>query len=87
MKSLDELLNDEHLQAKGFFSVVDHPTEGKIRTMAVPSRWSVSQPQSHRHAPVFAEHSLEVLREAGYTDGEISHMLSTQIAAAAVESR
>ena len=35
--------------------------------MDVPSRWSETPPAFRRHAPRLGEHSVEVLREAGYT--------------------
>ena len=74
MNTLDELIDDPHLAATGYFVAVEHPSEGAIRTTAVPTRFSVSQPQMRRHAPRFGEHSAELLREAGYSDDEIARM-------------
>jgi crotonobetainyl-CoA:carnitine CoA-transferase CaiB-like acyl-CoA transferase len=56
----------------GFFGVEDHPTEGRVRSMAVPSTWSKSQPSASRHAPRLGEHSFEILREIGMSDEEIA---------------
>jgi len=78
LHSMETLLEDEHLQAIGFFQVVDHPSEGRIRSMAVPSTWSKSQPNVTRLAPRLGEHSLEVLREAGFSDEEIAALQSEQ---------
>lgn len=74
MNSLDELIDDPHHAETGFFRVVEHPSEGRMLSMAVPSRFSASQPELVRHAPRFGEHSAEVLREAGYSDAEIERM-------------
>jgi crotonobetainyl-CoA:carnitine CoA-transferase CaiB-like acyl-CoA transferase len=76
LNSLADLLTDAHLRATGFFSLVEHPSEGSIRTMAVPSRWSESSPGAPRPAPKLGEHSAEVLREAGYSEAEIESMRS-----------
>ena len=76
LNSLEALLADEHLNATGFFSTVKHPSEGVIRTMAVPSRWSDSPPGEPRPAPRLGEHSVEVLREAGYSDTEIDKLIA-----------
>ncbi len=74
MNSLDELIEDRHLAEIGFFRRTEHPSEGALTSMAVPTRFSASPPQPQRHAPRFGEHSAEVLREAGYSDAEIEHM-------------
>ncbi|MNM75488.1 Succinyl-CoA:(R)-benzylsuccinate CoA-transferase subunit BbsE [compost metagenome] len=50
---------------------MEHPTEGAIRSMAIPSQWSKSQPQVSRQAPRLGEHSAEVLAEAGYSADDI----------------
>ena len=82
MNSLADIVNDPHLTAIGYFRSVEHPTEGRIRSMAVPSEWSESPPEYRRHAPRLGEHTREVLREAGVPDAEIEHMLASGAARA-----
>lgn len=79
MNTVDDLIDDEHLAQTGFFATADHPTEGKVRSMAVPSKWSESPPAAPRPAPRLGEHSFEVLREAGYTDHEIDTMIAAGV--------
>ncbi|MBM3344323.1 MAG: CoA transferase [Betaproteobacteria bacterium] len=74
LKSLDDLLDDAHHAATGFFKVREHPSEGAIREMDIPTTWSKSQPELRHFAPRLGEHSAEVLREAGYTDDEIQSL-------------
>jgi len=75
MHSPDTLMDDPHLQAVGFFSMIDHPSEGRLCDMAVPGSWSETQPKASRHAPQLGEHSFEVLRELGYGEQQISNMI------------
>jgi crotonobetainyl-CoA:carnitine CoA-transferase CaiB-like acyl-CoA transferase len=77
MNSLEDILADPHLAAIGYFSLREHPSEGRIRTLAVPSEWSESQPEYRRHAPRLGEHTRDVLTEAGYSPVEIDELLST----------
>jgi crotonobetainyl-CoA:carnitine CoA-transferase CaiB-like acyl-CoA transferase len=75
MNSLADIVADPHLEAIGYFRETEHPSEGRIRTMAVPSEWSESSPEYRRHAPRHGEHTREVLREAGLSDGEIEGLI------------
>jgi len=75
MHDLQSIFTDPHLAATGFFGSEQHPTEGTLRTMRHPARWSRTQPRSRRAAPGHGEHSLEILREAGYDDDEVKSLL------------
>ncbi|MEO7009584.1 MAG: CoA transferase, partial [Caldimonas sp.] len=76
MHTLDTLIDDPHLAAVGFFETVEHPSEGRMRSMAVPSTWSKSQPAVERLAPRLGEHSAEILHEAGYSEAEIAALVA-----------
>jgi len=81
MHSLESLVEDPHLNQTGFFSVVDHPTEGRIRSMAVATKWSDSVPEVTRLAPRLGQYSAEVLTEIGYTKEEIADLVSSGVTA------
>ena len=75
MNSLADIMSDPHLAAIGYFREVEHPTEGRLRSMSVPSEWSESAPEYRRHAPRLGEHTREVLREAGYSAEKIDSLI------------
>ena len=77
MNSIDDIVADPHLAAIGYLEVVEHPTEGRIKSLAVPSEWSQSRPGYRRHAPRLGEHTREVLREAGLTEERIDSLLQS----------
>jgi crotonobetainyl-CoA:carnitine CoA-transferase CaiB-like acyl-CoA transferase len=61
LHTIESALDDEHLADVGFFQTVDHPTEGRMRSMGVPTRWSGFDPPEPSPAPALGEHTREVL--------------------------
>lgn len=79
MHSIESLMDDPHLRETGFFEMVDHPSEGRLRTMAIPSTWSESQPRVSRQAPRLGEHGEELLAEAGYSETDIAGLVAAGV--------
>src|SRR6476619_5839047 len=75
MHDLASMLHDEHLEATNFFPVVNHPTEGPIRSMKVTATCSETEAEPVRLAPQLNEHGAEILREIGYSADEIDAMV------------
>ena len=61
VNSLEDLLDDPHLQAVGFWEEHEHPSEGRIRVSKFPGTWSRTQPDIRRLAPRLGEHNAAVL--------------------------
>jgi len=77
--TLEDILENEHLQAINFFPEYEHPSEGKIRTTAIPSQWSVSQPSLRLPPPRLGQHSQAILVEYGYSNKDIEQMVEKGI--------
>jgi crotonobetainyl-CoA:carnitine CoA-transferase CaiB-like acyl-CoA transferase len=80
LSRLEDLLDDEHLRATGFWSFAEHPTEGRLRLPAYPSRFSATPASIRRLAPRLGEHTREVLRESGFDESEIEALIGGRAA-------
>ena len=79
LHSLQSLLEDPHLRSVGFFESALHPTEGLLRKIGTPTRWSRTPAAARGHAPRLGEHSVEVLREAGYSGQDIAALIADRV--------
>jgi crotonobetainyl-CoA:carnitine CoA-transferase CaiB-like acyl-CoA transferase len=77
VNTLEDLLVDEQLNATGFWQELDHPSEGKIRVPGIPPTFSRTPAEIRRLQPRLGEHSVEVLREAGFGEERIESMLAS----------
>lgn len=74
--SIDDLLEDPHLNDVGFFRSEQHPSQGRIRRTKVPNAFSGGARTDERHAPTVGEHTADVLAEVGYEPDEIEKMVA-----------
>jgi alpha-methylacyl-CoA racemase len=73
--TLEEALADPHFRARGMVIESVHPTFGPLTQVASPIRMSRHEFALHRHAPRPGEHTLELLREAGYSEASMAALL------------
>jgi crotonobetainyl-CoA:carnitine CoA-transferase CaiB-like acyl-CoA transferase len=76
---LTEVADQPHLKAVGLFVDLEHPTEGRIRQARPATRFSDSPASIHRLPPRLGEHTEAVLKEAGYTDGDIASLVESKV--------
>ena len=58
VNTVDDLLQDQHLEAREFFVTIDHPVAGKLKYPGVPYKLSnTALPLDTRPAPMLGEHN------------------------------
>ncbi len=73
--SPEDLVQDRHLDAVGMFTVVDHPTEGRIRLLGHPVQSSARTTRLSRLPPRLGQHSREILGALGVPEAEIDELV------------
>jgi crotonobetainyl-CoA:carnitine CoA-transferase CaiB-like acyl-CoA transferase len=72
VSTMGDLLASDHLKARGFFAVVDHPIAGRHTYPGAPYQLSATPWTIRRPAPLLGEHSEAILTgELGVTAAEL----------------
>lgn len=72
----DDLLEDPHLDAVGFYREFEHPTEGRLRQMRPPLRFSETALPEPGMPQRLGESGPGVLRDLGYSAEEIDELVA-----------
>jgi crotonobetainyl-CoA:carnitine CoA-transferase CaiB-like acyl-CoA transferase len=79
----DELFDDPHLVATGFFQERAHPGGGSLRYPGIPMTFSKTPGAIGDAAPRLGEHTREILAEAGYAAAHIEALVTSKAVVAA----
>jgi len=71
------------VQARDMVVEVPHKRLGKVKTIGAAVKFSETPSGVQRGAPVFGEHTREVLREYGYTDAQVDALVAAGVVVAA----
>ena len=75
MNTIESLIEDPHLKDVSFFTLQEHPTEGRLRMMNPPETWSETKSYVSGFAPELGQHTLEVLSEFGFSQEDIDAVI------------
>jgi len=73
---------DPQALARGMVTEAPHRRLGPVRTLGHPVHYSATPAEISRGAPVLGEHSLEVLRQHGYSPAEVERFLAEGVVVA-----
>jgi crotonobetainyl-CoA:carnitine CoA-transferase CaiB-like acyl-CoA transferase len=83
INSPEDLLVDPHHVATGFIQTYEHPTEGVMRQVGNPTKWSnhpnlgrIDAKEGLKPAASLGQHTAQVLSGLGYDEATIERMLA-----------
>jgi len=69
---ISEAMATAHAQARGSVLEVDYPGIGTVKSANNPIKLSDAPVSVRRKSPMVGEHTVEIMQEVGYSDGEIA---------------
>ena len=78
-----EMIRHPQIQANNLIVEHDHPEAGPLRQTRTPARFSGTPPEYRMGGPRLGQHTSEVLKEAGFSNAEITALLEDGAAIAA----
>jgi crotonobetainyl-CoA:carnitine CoA-transferase CaiB-like acyl-CoA transferase len=72
VRQIEDMFDHKQVLAEDLVTTLDHPVVGRYRTMTKPVKFSETPGPAPTAAPVFGQHSDEVLAGYGYSDVEIA---------------
>jgi crotonobetainyl-CoA:carnitine CoA-transferase CaiB-like acyl-CoA transferase len=76
VQSIGEALEHPQTKARGMVVDVDHPEAGPTKALGCPIHFSATPTRITRAAPLFGEHTHELLSEYGYSAAEIDALVA-----------
>ena len=71
-----QALENEHAQARKMVVEIDHPRIGRMKVLGNPVKSTTELARSRAPAPWLGQHSGEVLKDLGQTEGEIAALFA-----------
>ena len=74
--TIDQILQNAQLAARGMVPTLEHPVAGKIRLTGTPHHLTETPGNIRLAPPELGQHSREILLEEGFSEDRINHLIS-----------
>jgi crotonobetainyl-CoA:carnitine CoA-transferase CaiB-like acyl-CoA transferase len=68
---VSDVMASDHARARGSVLQIDYPGIGPVKSAANPIKLSDAPVETRRKSPGVGEHTVEIMREVGYSDSDI----------------
>src|SRR5215510_7420859 len=69
--NIEQALNSEHAKAREAVMEIEHPVEGRVKSIGFPVKLSETKQRVRRHPPLLGEHNAEILTELGIDEADM----------------
>lgn len=76
--TMEDLFTDDHFRGRGFWAQAEHSELGTVELPGRPFTMGTGGWKIRRPAPTLGQHTTEVLREAGWGNGDIARLQSME---------
>ena len=83
VNKVGDALSDPQVLARDMVVELNHPRAGRTKALGLPIKFSATKGGIRRPAPLFGEHTREILVELGYDDGDIAALVKAGAVAVA----
>jgi crotonobetainyl-CoA:carnitine CoA-transferase CaiB-like acyl-CoA transferase len=80
VSTIGEIVQEPHVQERGVLEESDYPAWGKIVAVKTPIFLAGKPAPFRRRAPMLGEHTMEIMKELGYSDQEIRDLIKDGVA-------
>ena len=71
---VSDVMVSAHAEARGSVLEIDYPGIGPVKSAANPIKLSDAPVETRRKSPMVGEHTVEIMREVGYSDTDIASL-------------
>ncbi|AFZ69874.1 putative acyl-CoA transferase/carnitine dehydratase [Caldisphaera lagunensis DSM 15908] len=79
VNSVAEALNNEQTKSREMVVEVEHKKIGKIKVPGTPFKFTITPGKIRYPPPLLGENTTEILKEFGFSDGEINDLLKNKV--------
>ena len=80
---VSDVMASAHAEARGSVLEIDYPGIGPVKSAANPIKLSEAAVETRRKSPGVGEHTVEIMREVGYSDADIAALRDAKAIATA----